>query len=228
MLLDGLCTREASTWGEESRPFLPSITIHVNMVACTHTGVQYYNTDHHFIQSETYPVHILDGGTEVHHQNFALRSVSSRLLDAHSLQVVGMLLLDGPTVLAANESEDVYLGLVDVLCKQHQLLSVINHVCKSTQSTSVRTDTDALVPGEIFLVSRIAGSSLTACRFAALRACFFFVDVVVDAVVDGVVDRIVDRIVLEVATRLGSASHVAWAHTSSSKLPATAVFAMMS
>ena len=127
MLLDGLCTREASTWGEESRPFLPSITIHVNMVPCTHTGVQHYSKDHHLIQSETYPVHMLgttNGGTEVHDQNFALRGVSSRLLDAQSLQVVIMVLLDGPAVLTTNARQDVCLGLVDVLCKQHQLFIV--------------------------------------------------------------------------------------------------------
>jgi len=31
-----------------------------------------------------------EGGTEVHHEKFALRDVSSRLLDAQSLQVVGV------------------------------------------------------------------------------------------------------------------------------------------
>jgi len=56
------------------------------------------------------------GGTEV---NCALRGVSSRLVDAQCLQVVGKLLLDGPAVLVANASEDVRLSLVDILCKQH-------------------------------------------------------------------------------------------------------------
>ena len=129
MILDGLCTREASTCGEESRPFLPSITIHVNRVPCTHTGVQYYSKDHHLTQSETYHVHMPDGGTEVHQEHFALRGVSSRLLDAQSLQVVGMLLLDGSAVLATNASEDVCLGLVDILCKQHQLSIVSDQSC---------------------------------------------------------------------------------------------------
>jgi len=58
------------------------------------------------------------------------------------------------------------------------------------------------------------------------------VDRVVDPVLLEVVDRVVDpvifRVVLEVATRLGSASHVGCTQTSSSKLPATAVSAMMS
>ena len=70
-----------------------------------------------------------DGGTEVHQEHFALRGVSSRLLDAQSLQVVGMLLLDGPAVLATNASEDVCLGLVDILCKQHQLSIVSDQSC---------------------------------------------------------------------------------------------------
>jgi len=129
MLLDDLCTCEASTCGEESRPILPTITIHVNRVPCTHTGVQYYSEDNHLIQSETYHVHMPEGGTEVHQENFALRGVSSRLLDAQSLQVVGMLFLDGPTVLTANASEDVCLGLVDILCKQHQLFIVNDQSC---------------------------------------------------------------------------------------------------
>jgi len=78
-----------------------------------------------------------EGGTEVHHEKFALRDVSSRLPDAQSLQVVGMLLLDGPAVLTANASEDVRLGLIDILCKQHQLFVVsdqsslpINPACR--------------------------------------------------------------------------------------------------
>ena len=78
-----------------------------------------------------------DGGTEVHHEYFALRSVSSRLLDAQSLQVVGMLLLDGPAVLAANASEDVRLGLVDILCKQHQLFIVSDQSCLTINTVDV-------------------------------------------------------------------------------------------
>jgi len=70
------------------------------------------------IQSETYQVHIPEGGTEVQHEKFTLRVVSSCLPDAQSLHVVGVLLLHGQAVLAAHAGEDVRLGLVDVLCKK--------------------------------------------------------------------------------------------------------------
>ena len=142
MLLDGLCrlglcTLQASTCGHESRPFLPTIAIHVNTVPCTHTGVQYYSADDHLIQSETCQHHIPVGGTKVHRENFALRGVSSRLVDAQSLQVVVMLLLDGPADLDANASEDVRLGLVDILCKQHQRFIVSDQSCLQITTVDV-------------------------------------------------------------------------------------------
>jgi len=59
-----------------------------------------------------------DGGTKVQYEKFALRDVSSCLLDAQSLHVVGVLLLHGQAVLSAHATEDVHLGLVDVLCKK--------------------------------------------------------------------------------------------------------------
>jgi len=92
--------------------------------ARTHTGPRHHSADNHLIESETHILHIADGGTEVYLENFALRDVSPRLLDAQSLHVVVMLLLDEPAVLVANASEDVRRGPVDILCKQHQFLMV--------------------------------------------------------------------------------------------------------
>jgi len=93
-------------------------------VSRTHTGPRHHSADNHLTQSETHILHIDDGGAEVHLENFALRDVSPRLLDAQSLLVVVMFLLDGPAVLVANASEDVRHGPVDILCKQHQFWTV--------------------------------------------------------------------------------------------------------
>ena len=68
-------------------------------------------------------------GTKAQHVNFALRDVTTRVTEAQSLQIVGVLLLDGQAVLPAHGSEDDRLRLVDILCKQHKLFIVSYQSC---------------------------------------------------------------------------------------------------
>ena len=110
---------------------------------------------------------------------------------------------------------------VDV--SQNRSLSVINHVCKSTQSTSVGTGhCQCTRTSRHFLSLEDRQVVLHRLQVGGLQ-----INLPLQAV-DRVIDRVVRRIVLEVPTLLGGASHVFWAQTSSLNLPVTTVFAMMS
>jgi len=180
-------------------------------------------------------MHIADGGTEVHQQNFALRDVSPRLLDAQSLHVVVMLLLDGPAVLVANASEDVRRGTCDIRCKLHQFLTVsgqlwlpITPVIVNRHSYGCTHTSRHLLGFEnrwvVFPKFEVFGSESTLLDQVVLRVVLRVVDLVVDLVVP----RVDLQVLLAIATRLICATRVGWAPTSSSKLSESAVSAMIS
>jgi len=95
-----------------------------------------------------------ESGTEVLHVNVALRDVDTRLEDAHSFQVVVVLLLYGQAVLSAHASEDVRLGLVNILCKQHQLFIVSYQSCMQISPVDISQNSYGCTRTSRHLLSR--------------------------------------------------------------------------
>jgi len=127
----------------------------------------------------------------------ALRDVAPRLEDAHSLQVVVVLLLHGQAVLSAQASKDVRLGLVDILCRQHQLYVVSYPACKQISPVDISQNSYGCTRTSRHLLSH-ANSWVV---YHSLQVCGPQSKLILEVVLQ-VVLRVVLRVVLEVVLRV--------------------------